>query len=149
MNPTELNVLRAQMAATMYSFAFERLPHSPAGYAVECANDILFQCGITADEPAPAEPAKALAEPDGYAYEYAEGIRFTGGCEYNGRKPKRAVPYWFAPPPPAEPAKPEPDYRTLLKDLVEALREEGFCMWRNRTREVWSKAVIAVAAVRP
>lgn len=52
-------------------------------------------------------------------------------------------------PPPAEPEAPEPDYRELLRDLVEHLQAEGFC-WRNHTTgAAWTAALEALSAVRP
>lgn len=50
----------------------------------------------------PAAQAEPVA-PSGYAYRYADGLRFNGGCEVNGSRPIEAVPYFFAPPhPPAQ-----------------------------------------------
>lgn len=59
MTPTEIQVLRAQMAASLYGATTALLDVS---VAIHRADEILRSIGITADEPAPAEPA--APEPD-------------------------------------------------------------------------------------
>jgi hypothetical protein len=56
--------------------------------------------GTAHSAPVPVSP------PSGHAYRYPDyrggtTIRFNNGCEVNGSKPIEAVPYWFAPHPPA------------------------------------------------
>lgn len=95
MTPTELNVLRAQMAASIMAGHAER----SADTAINRANEVLGSLGITADAPAPAEPAK-----------------------------------------------PEPDFETLLRELVAEI-DRGHPYLR--VTEAYYTAVAAVAAVRP
>lgn len=43
-----------------------------------------------------------VPQPAGYAYRYADGIRFNGGLCVNGSDPIESIPYYFAPPQPAQ-----------------------------------------------
>jgi len=42
-----------------------------------------------------ARESAVPAAPDGYAYRYPDGIRFTDGRTINGSKPIEAIPYYF------------------------------------------------------
>ena len=50
-----------------------------------------------------------MPEPSGYAYRYADGIRFNEGQMVNGGKPIEAIPYFLGQPAPAAAARPEGD----------------------------------------
>ncbi len=121
------NALRQQLAA-------EKQAAGEAKKAYELAqaeaNTEIERLTVLLDT-AKAEVAKIknkTRKPDGYAYQYHDGLRFNSGESVNGGKPGKAVPYWFDGPP--EPA--EPGIMTEHAEIENLARD---CGWDHSQRE--------------
>jgi hypothetical protein len=54
-----------------------------------------WMCRSCAKEREQQQTDSKPSAPDGYAYRYADGVRFTDGREINSSRPIAAIPYYF------------------------------------------------------
>lgn len=154
MTSTEIQVLRAQMAASIYGASSNKT----AARAIAEAETLISLCHITTDEPAPSGPAKPKPLPIGMRHlgivrEFIQHKAINGDrVEWGSDDPLQlqnvtvldmetlatqiALDAYQN-----KPAATEPDYRELLRNLVEAVECLPF-------PEVWLAYKAAVAAVR-
>lgn len=98
--PTDLAQALRELASDWRNKEVGETCDANAGY-----NRARKHCAAELEKVLKAHESRAQpAEPDGYAYRYADGfLRFNQGAPVNGGKPIEAIPFYFAPPP-AQPA---------------------------------------------
>lgn len=92
--PTDLAQALRELASDWRNKEVGETCDANAGY-----NRARKHCAAELEKVLKAHESRAQpAEPDGYAYRYADGfLRFNQGAPVNGGKPVEAIPFYFAP----------------------------------------------------